>query len=135
MRKSTLVGLVVIVGFVAFGASAFRNAATPYVSFAEARAAQSTVQVKGSLDTNSIRVDRGTHALCFDLVDETGGKMPVSYAKPEPGNFRQATEVVAVGRYNGRELQAENLLVKCPSKYQGRGTEHPEDAKIPSGES
>lgn len=131
MRKSHIIGIGVIAAFLLFGASAFKNAATPYVSFTEARAATSAVQVKGSLDTASIQVDRATHALCFDLVDETGDRLPVRYSGAEPGNFRQATEVVAVGRYAGSEIAAERLLVKCPSKYEGRGEEHPESVPLP----
>lgn len=131
MKKSALFGLVVVVGFVAFGATAFKEAATPYVSFSQARTAPSAVQIKGTLDKRSIRLDSINRTLHFDLVDEGGDRMPVSYAKPEPGNFRQATEVVVVGRYDGHEMQAENVLVKCPSKYQGRGVEHPPYVKIP----
>jgi cytochrome c-type biogenesis protein CcmE len=37
----------------------------------------------------------------------------------KPGNFNEATQVVAIGRYRDGVLEAEKLLVKCPSKYQG----------------
>lgn len=125
MRKSYAVGLMLIAGFTLFGASAFKNAATPYVNFRVARAATAAVQVKGSLEKNTIQVDRQTHALRFALRDSHGDVLPVSYSGPEPGNFRQAQEVVAIGRYNGQFLEAENLLVKCPSKYQRMGKTHP----------
>jgi cytochrome c-type biogenesis protein CcmE len=44
--------------------------------------------------------------------------MPVQYHGVIPGNFDQATMVVAIGRYKGDHFEAEQLLVKCPSKYQ-----------------
>lgn len=132
MKQSYIVGILVIAGFVAFGASAFRSAAARYVGFAEARSATFTVQVKGRLDRGSVRLDTKTHELRFDLVDERGDRLPVVYAGTEPANFRQAPEVVAVGRYREGVLEAQRLLVKCPSKYQGQGEAHP--SNVPVGE-
>ncbi|MDH7571627.1 MAG: cytochrome c maturation protein CcmE [Armatimonadota bacterium] len=126
MKKAHAIGIGVILVFGAFGATAFKDAATPYVSFDEARAAASTVQVKGRLDTGSIRVDSTTHRLCFDLLDSQTGRLPVVYSGAEPGNFRQASEVVVVGRYTEGAFAAEKVLVKCPSKYQSQGTSHPQ---------
>jgi cytochrome c-type biogenesis protein CcmE len=117
VKKSQVVGLIVILGFAVFGASAMKNAATPYVSFEEALAAKSTVQVKGKLDKGTISVDAKTHALHFELMDESGKHLPVIYRKPEPNNFREAAEVAVVGRFDGKALAADSLLVKCPSKY------------------
>ena len=128
MKKSTIIGIVVIAAFMALGAGAFKGAATRYVSFGEARKSPSVVQVKGSVDVKSIRVDRKSYALSFDLTDEAGDRLPVVYPGSEPPSFREAPSVVAVGRYNGSALEAERLLVKCPSKYEGQGSEHPEGA-------
>ena len=48
----------------------------------------------------------------------------VSYAGIMPGNFEQAESVVAKGIYNGQRFVADDLLVKCPSKYQGTDGEY-----------
>ena len=45
--------------------------------------------------------------------------MPVMYEGVKPGNFEEATEIVAIGSYRDGAFHAEQLLVKCPSKYQG----------------
>jgi len=45
--------------------------------------------------------------------------MRVAYKGLKPGNFHDATQVVAIGRFHRGTLEAEKLLVKCPSKYQG----------------
>ncbi|MGH9361973.1 MAG: cytochrome c maturation protein CcmE, partial [Thermoanaerobaculia bacterium] len=39
----------------------------------------------------------------------------------KPANFEDAISIVAIGRYDqaGGEFAADQLLVKCPSKYQG----------------
>lgn len=56
----------------------------------------------------------------FDLQDETGKMVKVVYAQPKPSNFEQAVSVVAIGHYDTARnvFVAEDMLVKCPSKYQ-----------------
>jgi len=47
-----------------------------------------------------------------------------------PGNFDQATSVVLKGKPdNDGRFVAEQMLVKCPSKYQGEGGEELQDLK------
>jgi cytochrome c-type biogenesis protein CcmE len=58
--------------------------------------------------------------LTFRLRDEAGEEAWVVYAGAKPEGFEQADNVVAVGRYQGSQFTADKLLVKCPSKYQGR---------------
>lgn len=115
----TICGLVAIVGFVAFGAGAFKSNLTPYVSFSQARATADAVQVAGQLVQGSDRYDENSQSLQFTLKDDEGDTLVVSYKGLKPGNFNEATQVVAIGRFDKGRLEAEKLLVKCPSKYQG----------------
>jgi cytochrome c-type biogenesis protein CcmE len=115
----TAVGLVLIAGFVAFGAGAFKANLTPYVSFQQARATRDAVQVAGKLMPGSDSFDEASAKLVFTLQDEHGEFLKVEYKGLKPGNFHDATQVVAIGRVRGEVLEAEKLLVKCPSKYQG----------------
>jgi cytochrome c-type biogenesis protein CcmE len=115
----TVLGVGAIVGFVAFGAGAFKSNLTPYVSFEKARATTSAVQVAGKLVEHSDRFDEANSRLVFTLADERGQQLQVAYKGMKPGNFNEATQVVAIGRYRDGVLEAEKLLVKCPSKYQG----------------
>ncbi len=114
-----VLGALVILAFVAFGAGAFKSNLTPYVSFTQAKATRDAVQVAGKLIHGSDHYDETTQSLRFTLQDEHGDTMPVAYKGLKPGNFEEAIQVVAIGRFQGGELQAEKLLVKCPSKYQG----------------
>jgi hypothetical protein len=66
---------------------------------------------------------RDEQFLEFKLKDSHDEVMPVVYRGVIPGNFDQATSVVAIGRYKSDHFEAEQLLVKCPSKYQARGRE------------
>jgi cytochrome c-type biogenesis protein CcmE len=113
------IGGVLIVAFLAFGATSFKENLTPYVSIEEAMQRPAKVQVKGSLVPDSARYVEASEQLSFGLVDENGNTMPVLYSGIKPGNFEEATEIVAVGRWTDGAFQAEQLLVKCPSKYQG----------------
>lgn len=115
----TVCGVVAIVGFVAFGAGAFKSNLTPYVSFSQARSTNDAVQVAGALVQGSDHYDEGTQSLLFVLQDDKGDKLAISYKGLKPGNFNEAIQVVAIGRFDKGRLEAEKLLVKCPSKYQG----------------
>jgi len=114
-----IIGAAVIAAFVAYGATSFRSNLTPYVSFDEATRMGSHVQVAGSLAPGSVEYLEEIEKLRFVLRDDEGGILPVVYGGVKPGNFEEATQIVAIGKWSGEAFEAEHLLVKCPSKYQG----------------
>ncbi len=123
MKKGYWIAAALTLAFVGFGLTAFQKTLTPYLSFDEARKARGVVQVMGGLDKTSDRYDTTTEQLSFDLVDSNGHRMPVVYRGIRPGNFKDAISIVAIGRYREGRIEAEKLLVKCPSKYQGAEVE------------
>ena len=124
MKKAYWVGTVVVLAFLALGLSTFTKSMTPYVSFDEAKASKRTVQVMGALEKGTSRYDIESKTLHFSLVDpETKAALPVAYRDVKPANFEEAVSIVAIGRYHEGTFQAEKLLVKCPSKYQGEEVE------------
>lgn len=123
MKKGPLIGGAVVVASLAIGANAFVKNLTPYVSFEEARHGDGrTLQIVGALDkTRPPKFDGG---LNFTLIEEkSGDHMAVRYKQSVPPNFNQAIQITAKGTYDGKTFQATQLLVKCPSKYQGTETE------------
>lgn len=134
MKKGYWIAAVMILAFVGFGLSAFQKTLTPYLSFEEATKTKGVVQVMGSLDKQSDRYDDKTEQLTFDLLDTTGHRMPVVYRGLRPGNFKDAVSIVAIGRYQDGRIEAEKLLVKCPSKYQGAEVEKSYAAKPATAE-
>jgi cytochrome c-type biogenesis protein CcmE len=114
---------ILALAFVALGVTAFQKTLTPYLTFDEARTSKGVVQVMGGLDKMSGRYDTGTQELHFSLLDEKGRAMPVVYRGTKPANFQDAISIVAIGRYREGRIEAEKLLVKCPSKYQGAEVE------------
>lgn len=124
MKKAYWIGAAVVLAFLALGLTTFTKSMTPYVSFDEARASKRTVQVMGALEKGTSRYDIETKTLHFTLVDEkTRIALPVAYRDVKPANFEEAVSIVAIGRFQNGAFQAEKLLVKCPSKYQGEETE------------
>ena len=134
MKKGYVVAAALAVAFVLLGVTSFTKTLTPYLSFGEARKARGVVQVMGGLDKSSDRYDTTTQRLSFDLVDDRGARMPVTYGGIRPANFKDAISIVAIGRYRDGRIEAEKLLVKCPSKYQGAEVERAYGSgKAPSG--
>lgn len=118
MNLKLIVAIVLLGVAVAVGASSFKRTMTPYISFAEARTASGLVQVNGKLADKDYVLKPAEQFLQFKLRDEKGDVMPVEYRGVIPGNFDQAVSVVAIGRFQGDHFEAQQLLVKCPSKYQ-----------------
>ncbi len=113
------VGGVLVVAFLAYGTTSFKSNLTPYVSFEEAIQSERKVQIAGGLVEDSTEYVDESEELRFTMVEEDGDTLTVLYKGVKPGNFEEAIQIVAVGNYGEGVFHAEQLLVKCPSKYQG----------------
>jgi cytochrome c-type biogenesis protein CcmE len=118
MNVKVMVAMVLLVAATAIGVSSFKKSVTPYISFEEARRSHGLVQVNGILADKQYVLKKDEQFLSFRLKDSKGQVLPVEYRGVVPGNFDQATSIVAIGRYQNEQFVAEQLLVKCPSKYQ-----------------
>lgn len=131
MKTKYLIGIPIIIIFVVFGALSFRKTLTPYVSFQEARESGATVQVIGQIVLSEVKYDMNAHQLRFPITDQTGERMTVVYEGTKPSNFEQADQAVVIGKYEGGVFVADQLLVKCPSKYQGSAPDDSSKIKHP----
>lgn len=118
MNVKVLLAVALLLVAVGVGVTSFKKSMTPYISFAEARHASGLVQVNGKLADKNYVLKRDEQFLEFKLRDSKDEVLPVVYRGVIPGNFDQAVSIVAIGHYAGDHFEAENLLVKCPSKYQ-----------------
>ncbi len=123
MKKGYWIAAALALVFIGFGVTAFQKTLTPYLTFDEARKSKGVVSVMGSLDKESDRYDTARQELSFELLDSNSRRMPVAYRGIKPANFKDAISIVAIGRYRQGRIEAEKLLVKCPSKYQGAEVE------------
>lgn len=53
----------------------------------------------------------------FYLLDEKGEERKVIYHAPEPQDFESSEKIVIIGKMQGNEFIASQILLKCPSKY------------------
>jgi cytochrome c-type biogenesis protein CcmE len=117
-----LLGAVLLLAFAGFSLSAFKETLTPYVSYQEARAADRVVQVMGALEKGSSKYVDTEDFLYFTIKEpESKDTIRVRYKGLKPANFEDAISIVAIGHFDegDKEFEANKLLVKCPSKYQG----------------
>lgn len=118
--KRKLIAVGIIVGLAAIWLfSSLDESLTPYVSFQEAMARGHRVQVIGSVIRDAVSYDSDGLRLLFGLEDESGERLEIIYAGSMPANFDQAEKVVCIGIYRDGAFHADELLLKCPSKYQG----------------
>ena len=119
LKPLHVIGLAIILLAIVTGYYGLRSAFRPYTtSVDEAIGSRRSVQLAGFLGSTGSYDDAGNFT--FDLQDGTGKMLKVVYGKPRPANFEQAVSVVAIGHYDAakNEFLAEDMLVKCPSKYQ-----------------
>jgi cytochrome c-type biogenesis protein CcmE len=114
-----LAGLGIILIAIVYGGFGFKDAFRSYTtSVAEASQSKQHVQLAGFLGSTGEYDADGNWT--FLLQDERGDQVKVISADPRPANFEQAISIVAIGRYEPSQqaFVADELLVKCPSKYQ-----------------
>ncbi|MCH9025331.1 MAG: cytochrome c maturation protein CcmE [candidate division Zixibacteria bacterium] len=139
MNAKTIIGLVIIGLTMIWGISSFLDSTIVYVSIAEAKTSSEMVQVMGKISKDEVSYNTDESRLEFTIYDadaetaETAERLRVVYYGVVPGNFDQATSVVAKGINNENEFVADKLLVKCPSKYQGEDGEEYQDIKKHQG--
>ena len=118
MRPKTIVGLVLIVAFTSMLFLNFGQQVGGYMNFPEAEASGTRAHVVGMwVDADQFRYDAGSNVFTFMMEDEVGNVRQVRYGNPKPANFEDAEKVVIDGYADGDHFVAENILVKCPSKY------------------
>jgi cytochrome c-type biogenesis protein CcmE len=119
-----VVVLVSAIAYLAF--TGFEQSMVYYLTVKELKAKGSDVygqdvRVSGWVREGSIRSDRKDLEHKF-VITEEGEDLPVVYNGVTPDTFKDGAEVVVEGRYDsGGVFKAENLLAKCPSKYEAMG--------------
>lgn len=117
-----VLGIILIAGFAVLMAVEMKSAATPYVTSVRDVTGShgGSVQFKGAIDHSKTSYDRADHELRFLLKDDAGKSLAVRYDGPKPGNFDSADTAVVRGVYSNGYMKADQLLLKCPSKYEGQ---------------
>lgn len=130
-----IIGGVIILVFVVWGTTAFLKTTIQYVPLEQARTSTNQVQCIGKIDFNQVEYNVDERRLEFAIYDVeavdtvNAPRLPVRYYGVVPGNFDQATSVVVKGKAEDGVFVADQILVKCPSKYQGEQGDDYQDMK------
>ncbi|MDD3731464.1 MAG: cytochrome c maturation protein CcmE [candidate division Zixibacteria bacterium] len=140
MKIRLIIGLFVIAVLIIWGASAFFQTTVQYVTLEQALKSTRTVQVLGRIDFANTVYNTDSLRLELTIYDDNApnpsdaSTLKAVYYGVVPGNFDQATSVVLKGKANDQGVfVAEQMLVKCPSKYQGNSKEEYQDLKKHQG--
>lgn len=96
-----------------------------YGTFSDATAQpEQSFEIIGALDTTSAIVYdafNNPDEFSFFMYDENKVKKQVIVSKPKPQDFERSVQVVVGGKMQDDVFYADNILLKCPSKYEGQG--------------
>ncbi len=118
MSKRVIIVLVIVGAFGALMFSSMVRSCSPHVGFENARSGE-RVQVFGTIIPEKIDFDSSSLVLSFTIKNEEGEELPVVYSGVVPSNFEYAQQATCAGEWKGDHFQADQLLLKCPSKYEG----------------
>lgn len=118
MKKSTIFGVLLLLGFTSLLFFSFGDQVQGYMAFEEASATGKRAHIVGTwVRDRQYRYERDRNVFSFYMADEAGSIRLVEYANPKPANFEDAEQIVVEGAMDGEVFRAEHILVKCPSKY------------------
>jgi cytochrome c-type biogenesis protein CcmE len=118
MKPKQLLGVILIAACIITAGLALRGTVRRSLTVQEVMASEGEpCGLYGEVVKGSDEYDMKTARLTFNLKDPKGDAIPVVYNKPKPANFEQASHVKAVGAYRDGAFHADELVLKCPSKY------------------
>lgn len=117
MKPKLIVGIVAIVGFTSLLMYNFGNSISTYVNFEQAENMNSAHVVGSWDDSKEHGFSMESKQFIFHMKDEDGNVRRVVYPKSKPNNFEQADQLVVIGKVENDIFYADEMLMKCPSKY------------------
>lgn len=134
MKKSHIIGLIFIAIAIFMIISTVGDAST-YASFNDAQdlaknGDDKAIHVVGELIKDSEGKIQGMkyepsidpNHFEFTMVDSLNTTATVVYSKPKPQDIDKSEKVVVVGKMNldKNQFEADQILLKCPSKYNNK---------------
>jgi cytochrome c-type biogenesis protein CcmE len=122
MKKIHIIGIVVIAVALAVIVSTISNSST-YAPFRTAIENEgNTFHVVGKLNMDKQFIynpEVNANLFGFYLIDNEGLEKKVLYNGSKPQDFERSEQIVVIGKMSGDEFHASQILMKCPSKYNG----------------
>jgi len=124
MKKVHIIGIILIAVALGVIVSTISSSST-YASFSTAIANEGkTYHVVGTLNKEKdfiFNPEQNANLFGFYLVDNEGKEMKVLFNDSKPQDFEKSEQIVVIGKVKGDEFHVAkgDLLMKCPSKYNG----------------
>ncbi|MDI1356506.1 MAG: cytochrome c maturation protein CcmE [bacterium] len=120
MKKLHILGIIIIAVAIGVIFVSLKNTST-YADFAEAFSnPDKEYHVVGRLDKNQPQVydpKVNPDEFLFSMVDNKGITKQVVLHKSKPQDFEKSEQIVLIGKMQGDNFHANDILMKCPSKY------------------
>ncbi|MEK7819230.1 MAG: cytochrome c maturation protein CcmE [Bacteroidota bacterium] len=120
MNIKVILGVLVVAVSLYFAVDSFNSNNIEYTNFEQAITMEKKVQVKGvwqsELETD---YNPNKNTFTFFMKDDNEKSVKVILYGSKPNNFEIATSIVAKGRFRDNIFYANDILTKCPSKYEG----------------
>ena len=124
MKKTHIIAIVFIAVAIAFMIGSV-NDSSSYADFDEAfENPLKEYHVVGELDRSAeiaYNPEVNPNITKFTMGDKKGERRKVILNKSKPQDFERSESVVLIGKANGDEFHATEMLMKCPSKYKEEG--------------
>ena len=128
MKKSHIL-IILIIGVAVAIIISTSGDASSYVTFKEAHTMAENgndrlIHVVGTLKKDDkgevvgIETSENKLSFSFIMVDNNNLEQEVYYNEPMPADFFRSEQVVVVGSYHEDLFVADQILLKCPSKYE-----------------
>ncbi|MGD8427829.1 MAG: cytochrome c maturation protein CcmE [Balneolaceae bacterium] len=117
MKPKLVLGIIAIVGFTSLLMYNFGNSISTYTNFEQASHMENAHVVGTWDDSKDYGFSMKTKQFSFFMKDEAGNVHRVIYPKQKPNNFEQANRLVVIGKMQNGVFYANDMLMKCPSKY------------------
>ena len=120
MKKLHILGIIIIAVAIGVIFVSLKNTST-YADFSEALANPGKeYHVVGKLDKTQPLVYEpriNPDEFLFSMIDNKGVVKQVVLHKSKPQDFEKSEQIVLIGQMEGENFHANDILMKCPSKY------------------
>lgn len=120
MKKSHI-SLLFIIAIAIAGVIAMSSDYSSYATFEQATAqVGKEFRIVGNLaESKEMHYDpiEDPNLFTFQMLDKAGVEKKVVFYGSKPRDFERSEDIVLTGKMDGEVFEANNILLKCPSKY------------------
>ena len=124
-KKYLVGGILILVAIGVLGFMSFKGAATYYYTVSETIGQSSSligknIRVAGKVVEGTLVKEDSSNNIIFVLVDneDLTKRLNISYKGAVPDAFKEGNEAVVEGKLSDTNtFKAQQIIVKCPSKY------------------